>query len=130
MNNETIILIFWILTTHWIADFIAQPREVAEQKGNSFSSLTIHTMFYSVLFLLSMGVYAGAVLHMKADPVVGLAVLFGLITFIFHTITDYYTSKLSTYLWEAGQKQDFFVLLGLDQLLHFVQLFLTYQLLY
>jgi len=52
--------------------------------------------------------------------------LFCLITFITHTITDYFTSRLNSKLWEQGKVHNFFVALSFDQILHYVQLFLTY----
>jgi hypothetical protein len=57
------------------------------------------------------------------------ALQFGFITFIFHTITDYFTSRLNSKLWKKGDVHNFFVSIGFDQVLHYVQLFLTYKLL-
>ena len=51
------------------------------------------------------------------------------ITFVCHTITDYFTSRLNSKLWAKGDVHNFFVSVGFDQVLHYVQLFLTYQLL-
>lgn len=51
------------------------------------------------------------------------------ITFIFHTITDYFTNRLNSKLWAKGDVHNFFVSVGFDQCLHYVQLFLTYYLL-
>ena len=57
-------------------------------------------------------------------------VYFPLITFITHTITDYFTSRLNSRLWAKGDVHNFFVSVGFDQVLHYVQLFLTYQILF
>lgn len=54
---------------------------------------------------------------------------FWLITFIAHTITDYFTSRLNSKLWSEGKVHNFFVSVGFDQVLHYVQLFTTYYLL-
>lgn len=49
------------------------------------------------------------------------------ITFITHTFIDYFTSRLNAKLWEKKQVHNFFASVGFDQLLHFVQLILTYK---
>ncbi len=80
----------------------------------------------------------------------GLSVLyFMVITFIAHTVIDYFTSRLNSKLWaraEYWRKRTetdspgypelqgrfvhrFFVSIGFDQLLHFIQLLLTYWIL-
>ena len=55
---------------------------------------------------------------------------FFFITFLSHTITDYFTSRINKKLWEKGDTHNFFVFVGLDQILHYFQLFLTYKLLF
>ena len=79
-------------------------------------------------------------------------VIFAGITFICHTITDYFTSRLNSKLWAKATYwgsdemkrlypidcpenkhgkyvHNFFVSIGFDQVLHYIQLFLTYSLL-
>jgi hypothetical protein len=58
-----------------------------------------------------------------------LGFLFVLITFIAHTITDYFTSRLNSKLWQQGKVHNFFISVGFDQVLHYIQLFTTYYLL-
>jgi len=58
-----------------------------------------------------------------------LPTLFFLITFVAHTITDYFTSRLNSKLWAEGKVHWFFVSIGFDQILHYIQLFSTYQIL-
>jgi len=61
--------------------------------------------------------------------------LFFPITFILHTLTDYFTSKIVKYKFNKKHYGSFipnfgaFTIIGLDQLLHYIQLFLTYYLL-
>ena len=54
---------------------------------------------------------------------------FVIITFICHTVTDYFTSRLNSKLWAKGDVHNFFVSVGFDQVLHYAQLFLTYKIL-
>jgi hypothetical protein len=58
-----------------------------------------------------------------------ILLLFPIITFIAHTITDYFTSRLNAKLWAKGNVHNFFVSIGFDQYLHYLQLFITYSLL-
>jgi hypothetical protein len=64
-----------------------------------------------------------------------MSLLFGVITFITHTATDYFTSRIVS---KKFAKQEYgspipnfgaFTIIGIDQVLHYIQLFLTYQLL-
>ena len=54
------------------------------------------------------------------------------ITFICHTITDYVTSRITSKLYAKGKfgssipNLGFFTMIGFDQYLHYLQLFLTY----
>lgn len=43
---------------------------------------------------------------------------------------DYFTSRLNSKLWAQGRTHDFFVAVGFDQVLHYIQLILTYVLIF
>jgi hypothetical protein len=62
-------------------------------------------------------------------PHTPVMLLFIPITFICHTATDYYTSRANMILWEKKNVHGFFVSVGFDQFLHYVQLLLTFYLL-
>ncbi len=101
-----------ILAIHFIADFIFQTSNQAKNKSSSNKALLEHTFIYSICFL----------------PFFGLA--FVVITMILHTITDYISSRITKKLWERKEVHNFFVIIGLDQLLHTVALIYTYKVLY
>lgn len=119
------IYITTILVTHWIADFIFQDEKWASSKSKNTSDLLKHTSLYSTLWFIPMvfiiGVYS--------------SLIFIVVTFIFHTLTDYFTSKIVTKRFEQqyyGSKiPNFgaFTIIGFDQLLHYLQLFLTFKIL-
>jgi len=52
--------------------------------------------------------------------------LFFLITFAAHTITDWFTSRWCKYYFSRGNNHNGFVVVGLDQMLHYAQLILCY----
>jgi len=111
-----LIEIFSILIIHWIADFWLQSDKMAKGKGKNWKDLISHTGLYTITFFIG-----GAFLLNDAR-----VVIFCLITFILHTITDYFTSRLNSKLYKEGNNHGFFIAIGGDQILHYVQLFLTY----
>lgn len=113
-------VIIGILIIHWIADFVCQTDWQAKNKSKSWSALLEHTLSYS-------GIWIVGALFIISNPI--RVVPFVLITFVTHTITDYFTSRLNSKLWAEGKVHWFFVSIGFDQILHYVQLLLTYQLL-
>lgn len=126
----SLIEIFSIIIIHWFADFVLQTHKQAQGKSKNWNDLLAHTFTYS-----SMWVFASCLLIGYANKVqttqwyVIHSILFALITFIAHTATDYFTSRLNSKLWVKGDVHNFFVSVGFDQVLHYIQLFLTYYLL-
>lgn len=123
-------LLFAILIIHWIADFILQTDKQAKGKSTSWNCLLSHTITYSMFWLPF--VIAFIVFNDKNegyDIKRSWMLLFIPITFVVHTITDYFTSRLNSKLYKEGKIHYFFVSVGFDQILHYVQLILTYYLL-
>lgn len=120
-------IIFGIILTHWLADFVAQSNEDAQKKSVSNIHLLSHTVGYSLIWY-TVGV-AYVIFHLDTYVQWHLT-YFILITFVCHTITDYFTSRLNKRLWEKKDVHNFFVSIGFDQVLHYVQLFLTFKLLF
>jgi len=121
--------IFAILIIHWIADFVLQTDKQAKGKSKNWRDLLSHTFNYSLVWCIPF-VILGLIGYKHYD--LGFKqelVWFPLITFICHTITDYYTSRLNSKLWSEGKVHHFFVSVGFDQVLHYIQLFTTYWLL-
>jgi len=122
MNLSTLITILTILFIHWFADFVLQTDQDAKGKSKSLNRLLSHTLSYSLIWLLV------SVIHLMAIHNVYI-LLFSPITFLCHTATDYYTSKAHSALYAEERTHEFFVSIGFDQWLHYVQLFTTYYLL-
>lgn len=124
-----------VILVHWFADFVLQTHEEATNKSTSLKWLVSHTSKYSIVWSYAMIIYTFPMwLWNEGNPntipyfltfMIGLP----LITFILHTLTDYYTSKLTSRLWKEGRVHDFFVAVGFDQVLHYIQLFGTFYLL-
>lgn len=105
-----------ILFIHWVADFVLQTDKQAKGKSKNMLPLLQHTGIYTLVWLIPV------IIYMPGWP----GYNFLCITFILHTITDYFTSRLNSKLWSQGKTHNFFVSVGFDQWLHYVQLFLTY----
>lgn len=123
-----IYVVFAILFIHWIADFVLQTDKQAKGKSKNWADLLSHTGTYSAVWLFASAfiIYfdGNGLSHMDNAY---YALLFAGITFVAHTITDYFTSRLNSKLYTANKVHYFFVSIGFDQILHYVQLFLTYQ---
>ena len=122
-----LIEIFAIILIHWFADFVLQTDKQAKGKSKNWDDLLEHTLNYSMVWDLS-----GLILlfinlkYPLFENYPFMVTKFMFITFVCHTITDYFTSRLNSKLWEKGDVHKFFVSVGFDQVLHYVQLFLTY----
>ena len=127
---------FFIICVHYVADFIFQAEEWAENKSKSNKALFNHVATYSTFWIFSSCILFGFnfpghttgwyVLH---------SIVFAIITFIIHFITDYITSRIVSkrfadkYYGSPIPNFGAFSIIGFDQVLHYAQLFLTYYLL-
>ena len=127
----TLTEIFSILIIHFISDFVFQTDKQAKGKSKNWTDLLAHTTSYTLSF--GMSAYWVAFFYLvftKNSISIDYNLLWFLpITFICHTVTDYFTSRLNSKLWSEGKTHLFFVSIGFDQILHYIQLFLTYYLL-
>lgn len=120
-----------LLIVHFIADFLLQSDWMALNKSKSNIALTAHVAVYTSGFL-------------------AFGLKFAAVTFVLHWITDYFTSRATSRLWfididtqpyselsyckmfdsvvvYPNRRHWFFVMIGFDQLIHYVTLALTYR---
>ena len=109
-----ILMLSYLFTLHWVADYIFQPREIADTKWNDIGSLTIHVFMYSFTMLLFPIICA---------PSFSAGFLFILWLAISHFVIDFFTSKATHLYYEQKDYSMFFIVLGADQLLHIVTFF-------
>ena len=129
-----------LLGLHFVGDFVLQSNWMAINKSKRLKPLLIHCGIYSLCFVPFFG------------PV------FGVVTFFLHTLTDAVTSRLTSkfwfikldppvFKWEEmkhyenkwanlylvtfldSERHWFFVLIGLDQLIHYLTLLWTLKIL-
>lgn len=101
-----LLLLVWV---HFVADFMFQTDKMAQSKSTSNKWLTIHIAVYSVFFI-------------------PFGWQFALANGVLHWITDYFSSRATTYLWKKEERHWFFVVIGLDQVIHLTCIVLLYSL--
>lgn len=122
---ETYIFIV-LLCTHYFADFICQPRWMAEGKSSNFTILLAHCALYAGLFVVPMVfIFEAGKYNISGAWVASFC--FFLITFFLHFIVDFFTSRMTTFFWLRKQMRPFFLTIGADQLLHYLCLIGTYK---
>ena len=122
--------IFTIIIVHWFADFLMQDEKWALGKSKNWNDLLSHTSVYSSIWIIVVLPFISFKGHENY-----CMLWFIPITFIFHTITDYFTSRIVSKMFSKGKYGSSipnlggFTIIGFDQVLHYVQLFTTYYLL-
>lgn len=116
MANDQLFL--FILIIHFLADFGLQTHDQATRKGASNKWLAYHVGVYSIIWFFASYVYYGNWV---------LAGLFTIVTFCCHFITDYTTSRIGKPFWDKQDLHNGFVVIGFDQVLHYVQLYYTFK---
>jgi membrane-bound metal-dependent hydrolase YbcI (DUF457 family) len=109
--------IIWILFSHLVGDFILQSDNIAQKKSNDSAILMLHCFIYILCFFPFCVIYI---------PKPNDVVLFSMITLVSHFITDFTTSRMCKYFYKNEDRHNFFVTIGFDQFLHYMQLFLTF----
>ena len=95
----TLIEIFAIIIIHFIADFILQDEKWALGKSKYWSDLVSHTFTYTFVFFVFYIIFAltsSINYGLKADYYghTICVMWYFPITFIAHTVTDYFTSRI------------------------------------
>jgi len=116
--------LLWLLTVHFVADFVLQSDWMAQNKSKSNRALGLHVGVYTVAILV--GSAPLAFILKGTDPIpFSAAVLWAAVNGVAHFATDYVTSRINSRLWAAKNVHWFFVGVGFDQLIHAWTLGLT-----
>jgi len=109
MGVGALLVILSLLFLHWLGDFVLQSHKMATNKSTSNKWLGLHCLTYMVPFILIGFKYA-------------------LVNGMIHFCVDYVTSRKTAKLYAKGDIHNFFVVVGLDQMLHYFTLITTYAL--
>ena len=114
-------LVFLLLfSVHFLADFVFQSSKMATSKSKSLTWLSIHIGAYALVSLITLTFLA---FYYQATLV---AFYWWGINVILHFIVDFVTSKITSRYWEQKNMRFFFVMIGLDQLIHTICLIVTF----
>jgi hypothetical protein len=122
MSDTTIIVL--LLSTHFVADFVCQTRDMGRKKSHSFYWLSMHVWAYT----LALGACLAPFMTLGAN-----LYQFILLNGLLHLVTDFFTSKASSHCYKRFEEdQDkweyrFWLVIGFDQLVHAVTLVTTYE---
>lgn len=111
-------MIYLIIFSHWVADFIAQSDWMAKNKSKSWKALSLHILAYTISLALLL-----SLIHPKT------ALFYALVNGGVHFVIDAITSRITAKLYAKGDVHNFFVVIGLDQALHMSTLVATIPLL-
>jgi len=103
-----------ILFAHWLGDYIFQSENMALNKSGSIKWLSIHVLTYSVIILA----FVLFLLPLK------LAFSYFLLNAAIHWAVDLITSKAASHF--RDQPRIFYPILGFDQFLHTLSLYLSF----
>lgn len=117
------IIVLAILTVHFLADFVFQSSQMATGKSKSLKWLSIHVGVYGLVSILT-----AVLISVKLDSYY-YGFSWWVANIALHFIVDYFTSKITSRLWEQKNMRLFFVMIGFDQLLHSVCLLSTFYIL-
>lgn len=109
----------WLLCAHWLGDFVLQTHWQASNKSKRLDALSRHVMTYTLVMAIAGCCAFGA-----------RGVTYALVNGVLHLITDYFTSRASSRLYAVGEVHNFFVVIGLDQLIHQVTLAVTLEVMF
>lgn len=105
-----LIMIFCI---HFLADFCMQTEWMALGKSKEMKPLLAHIGTYTLILLLFSSLFLSPITALLWSGLNGLC----------HLWVDYYSSRAMREARESGQERKFFMILGIDQMLHYICLF-------
>lgn len=111
-------MIYYILLLHWIADFVFQTDKMAKNKSSSWTWLLHHVTTYNLVLVVGMVLGSMFTTFVLGHPWPKWVIVFCLLNSTLHFGIDAVTSRITSRLWAMNETHSFFVVIGLDQLLH------------
>lgn len=119
--------IITVIFFHWVFDFFCQTDEQAQGKSKENKWLLSHVKTYAIglIFIALFNFDLFASNELRGLATIAKMLMFVSINFALHFFTDYLTSRASSLLWKEGKVHDFFVMIGADQMIHYITIFGT-----
>jgi hypothetical protein len=118
------IIVLCFLLVHWLADFVLQTEHMALRKSTSNYYLGMHVIVYTLTTMLcwKLMFYFFGISTMALNFLWATGAIF-----VMHFLTDYVTSRITGRYYKQQKNHEFFVTIGFDQWLHYVQIFLVFN---
>jgi len=101
--------IILVLISHYIGDFVFQTEWMAKNKGESMAAMSAHVVCYGA----TLTVFA-SLISLNPNFIISYIVL----NTVLHLLIDCVSSSFTPELWEKKDYRNFFLVLGVDQLVH------------
>ena len=122
-------LFILILVIHFLADFGLQTHEQATRKGEGRSFWNRWLAYHVGVYTLVWGIIFWAIPFKEGIHSFPGWILFMLLIGIPHYIVDWITSRISKPFFSSGDFHNGFVVVGFDQILHYLcLLYVIYRL--
>lgn len=121
----SIISVLVIQLIHLFADFLCQTHEMAIGKSKSNYWLSLHVGVYTLVTFLA---WHFCLMQPGVSYFITEYLYFVVFIFSTHWVTDYITSRISSKYFTKGDYHNGFVVVGVDQLIHTLQLLTAYYL--
>jgi hypothetical protein len=103
-----------LLGAHFVGDFILQTHWQASNKSKNPVALRRHVLVWTLVIAVTSVAMFGSV-----------GIPFAVVNGVLHMVTDFFSSRQTARLWAKQDWHNFFIVVGCDQLIHHVTLFLT-----
>lgn len=123
MDIIQLLIIIW---AHFVADFMLQNDTMAQNKSTSNIWLTNHVMVYSFAMLGIMATFVYLLNPVSSHWQLVMLLVWAVINGALHWITDWVSSRATSYLWKQGDRHNFFVVVGADQAVHLSTMIVTW----
>lgn len=120
--------ILLMVVLHFVSDFVLQTHWQAINKNRYWDALLMHTFMYSICVTIGLSAYI--MLNYGFQNIAQQLTTFFAITLISHTVIDYISSREAKKFFDRSDYHNGFVVIGLDQMIHYLQLFLTVKYLF
>lgn len=114
--------ILYFLYVHWLGDFVLQTNHMALRKSTSNYYLAMHVTVYTITTILC---WVLLFIMTRLDVTFYTYLKAAGAIFFMHFITDYITSRITGKYYKAKKNHEFFITIGFDQWLHYVQIFIV-----
>lgn len=124
---DNVLLLIIMFCVHWFGDFLLQPSNMSINKTKSFSLTLKHSIIYTSSFFIASLIMT--ILNILKLDVLSLLIFLG-VTFITHTLIDFYLCRVAYKVMDVEDPNTFLGLMELDQILHYIQLLITYAIIF